>query len=83
MPAMSYVTSQIYDSLYNLTTTIYYDRGLSQRKTSLYTFVGLSLAFLLLSYFQILTSNLFGNKVSKNIREQLYNKLLKMSVSWY
>jgi ABC-type multidrug transport system fused ATPase/permease subunit len=83
IPCMSYVSALIYDSLFNLTSVIYFESGLSQRKNSLYSFVGFSVAFLFLAFFQILSSYIFGNKVSKDIRQLLYNKFLKLSVSWY
>jgi len=83
IPAMSYVFSKIYVSLFKLTIILTYNDGLELRKTSLYIFVGLAVGYFILSFLQILYTYVLGTEITKNIRTRLYAKLLKMPMSWF
>lgn len=53
------------------------------RKSSLLIFVFLSIGYFILSFLQILTSFVLGSQITKNIRSKVYDKLLKLPVSWF
>lgn len=68
IPAMSWVSSKIYASLFKLTIPATLDDGLDLRKSSLYIFVGLSVGYFILTFFQILSTYILGSEITKNIR---------------
>jgi ABC-type multidrug transport system fused ATPase/permease subunit len=83
IPSMSYIFSKIYTSLFKISSPETFDDGLDLRKSSLLIFLFLSFGYFLLSFFQILTSFILGSETTKNIRINVYDKLLRLPVSWF
>ena len=83
IPSTSYIFSKIYSSLFKISIIATFDEGMDLRKSSLIIFIFLSLGYFLLSFLQILTSFVLGSETTKNIRISVYEKLLKLPVSWF
>ena len=83
IPSTSYIFSKIYTSLFKISIPQTFEDGLDLRESSLLIFIYLSIGYLLLSFLQILTSFVLGSEITKNIRINVYDKLLKLPISWF
>ena len=83
IPSTSYIFSKIYTSLFKLSATETFEDGIDLRKSSLLIYIFLSVGYFLLSFLQILTSFVLGSETTKNIRIHVYDKLLKLPISWF
>jgi len=83
IPSTSYIFARIYTSLFKISATETFQDGIDSRKSSLLIYIFLSIGYFLLTFLQILTSFVMGSETTKNIRISVYDKLLKLPISWF
>ena len=83
IPSTSYIFARIYTSLFKISATETFQDGIDSRKGSLLIYIFLSIGYFLLTFLQILTSFVMGSETTKNIRISVYDKLLKLPISWF
>jgi ABC-type multidrug transport system fused ATPase/permease subunit len=93
IPVMSYLTAQLYFALalinnYSLIgieplAQSQTDEGFSKRQTTLIIFLGFAGVYFVVYLLQVITSYTVGSEVTRNLREKLYAKFLRMPVSWF
>ena len=83
IPSTSYIFARIYTSLFKISATETFQEGIDSRKSSLLIYIFLSIGYFLLTFLQILTSFVMGSETTKNIRISVYDKLLKLPISWF
>jgi ABC-type multidrug transport system fused ATPase/permease subunit len=93
IPTMSYISAQLYFSLalinnYSLIgieplAQSQTDEGFQKRKVVVIMFFCVGALYFLVYLFQVICSYMVGSEVTRNLRERLYAKFLKMPVSWF